>query len=145
MWQDRFKPGSSMTSNEQKALELKLRRIRLELARDPEYPDGSHERGYDFIAPLDDQGHIDHEAWKYLKASCRVKRFWAGESSEVGHLVAKRNGAWAFHYDIHGDPAHDEAGFRLSTHRFIPGDYVSIREQNDTLRTFRVVSAVELD
>jgi hypothetical protein len=31
----------------------------LELARDPEFPNGSTEHGYDFIAPLNIQGHID--------------------------------------------------------------------------------------
>ena len=39
--------------------EKMLRRVRLELARDHEFPDGSRERGYDFIAPLDANGHID--------------------------------------------------------------------------------------
>ena len=34
-----------------------LRRVRLELARDPEFPYGSSELGYDFIAPLDRKGH----------------------------------------------------------------------------------------
>ncbi len=29
-----------------------LRQVRLELARDHEFPNGSRERGYDFIAPL---------------------------------------------------------------------------------------------
>jgi len=33
-----------------------LRRVRLELARDHEFPNGSRERGYDFIAPLDGPG-----------------------------------------------------------------------------------------
>lgn len=42
--------------------EQMLRRVRLELARDHDFPIGSRERGYDFIAPLDSQGHIDLEA-----------------------------------------------------------------------------------
>ena len=30
-----------------------FRRIRLELAREPDHPEGSREIGYDFTAPLD--------------------------------------------------------------------------------------------
>jgi hypothetical protein len=117
-----------------------LRRVRLELARDHDFPDGSRERGYDFIAPLDDDGHLVASAWKTLRDRCRVRRFWAEEGDEVGHLVHKRGGAWAFHYDIHGDPDHDETGFHLDTHVFKPGEYVSVKEQDGKLRTFRVVA-----
>ena len=116
-----------------------LRRVRLELARDHEFPEGSRERGYDFIAPLDSKGHIDLEAWKELKQRCRARRFWAHEAEEVGHIVHTRGG-WGFHYDIHGDPSHDETGFRFDSHAFIPGEYVSIKEQDGVLRTFRVIS-----
>ena len=84
--------------------EKMLRRVRLELARDHEFPDGSRERGYDFIAPLDAKGHIDLDAWKALRDRCRVRRFWGYEREEIGHIVHKRGNVWAFHYDIHGDP-----------------------------------------
>jgi len=122
-----------------------LRRVRLELARDHDFPNGSRERGYDFIAPIDEDGHIDFNAWKVLRERCRVRRFWADEPEEVGHIVHKPRGTWAFHYDIHGDPTHDEPGFRLQTHVLKPGEYVSIKEQDGTLRTFRVCSLNELD
>ena len=122
-----------------------LRRVRLELARDHEFPNGSRERGYDFIAPLDVRGRIVPGAWKELKDRCRVRRFWAHEAEEVGHLVHKSGGVWAFHYDIHGDPSQDESGFRFERHSFLPGEYVSIREQDDALRTFRVVSVRTTD
>ncbi|MCL4764640.1 MAG: hypothetical protein KJZ80_00220 [Hyphomicrobiaceae bacterium] len=122
-----------------------LRRVRLELARDPDFPAGSRERGYDFIAPLDEAGHIDLDAWKQLKDRCRVRRFWATEADEVGHIVHKPGGAWAFHYDIHGDPSHDETGYRFGQHAFRPGEYVSIREQDGVMRTFFVASVREVD
>ena len=122
-----------------------LRRVRLELARDHEFPNGSRERGYDFIAPLDAKGHIVLEAWTELKARCRVRRFWAHEPEDVGHIIHKSRGVWAFHYDIHGDPSQDESGFRFERHAFVPGEYVSIKEQDDTLRTFRVASVREID
>ena len=126
---------NAKTKNEQL-----LRRVRLELARDHDFPEGSNERGYDFIAPLDDAGHLVAAAWKELRDRCRARRFWAGETDEVGHIVHKPGGAWAFHYDIHGDPGHDETGFHLDTHVFKPGEYVSVKEQDGKLRTFRVNS-----
>lgn len=122
-----------------------LRRVRLELARDHDFPNGAHDRGYDFIAPLDDSGHIVAEGWRALRDRCRVRRFWADEQDEVGHIVHKPGGAWAFHYDIHGDPDHDETGFKLDRHKFAPGEYISLREQDGKLRTFIVKSVRELD
>ena len=122
-----------------------LKRVRLELARDHDFPTGSRDRGYDFIAPIDAEGHISADAWKLLRDRCRVKRFWADEQDEVGHIVRKPGGSWAFHYDIHGDPTHDEAGYRFDHHVFRPGEYVSIKEQDGVLRTFFVKSVVDTD
>ena len=134
-----------MTAMSESEAQRLLRRVRLELARDHDFPEGSRDHGYDFIAPVDDKGHIVLAAWRLLRERCRVRRFWAGEADEVGHIVHKPGGAWAFHYDIHGDPQHDETGFRLEKHTLKPGEYVSIKEQDGVLRTFRVVSVVELD
>ena len=36
-----------------------LKRIRLHLARSKEFPAGSADHGYEFVAPLDSNGHID--------------------------------------------------------------------------------------
>jgi hypothetical protein len=52
---------------------------------------------------------------------------------------------WAFHYDIHGDPSHDGSGFRFERHAFVADEYVSIKEQDDVVRTFRAVSVREND
>ena len=131
-----------MTEAEAKKL---LQRVRLDLARDPEYPDGSHEHGYDFIAPLDAEGHIPVEAWKAARSACRVRRFWGDEPDQVGHILHKAHGSWAFHYDIHGDPAHDDRGFKLDVHKLKPGEYVSIKEQDGNLRTFIVRSVRDVD
>jgi hypothetical protein len=74
-----------------------------------------------------------------------VRRFWGGDEDEIGHLVRKPGGSWAFHYDLLGDADDDEAGYRFGNHRFAPGEYVSIKEQDDVLRTFRVVFVRPLD
>lgn len=122
-----------------------LRRVRLELAREPGHPDGSRNIGYEFIAPVSDDGRILEDAFQKLKERCRVRRFNEGEPDEVGHVVRKRGGAWAFHYDIHGDPTHDDTGFKINSHRFVPGEYVSIREPEGQLKTYRVITVLELD
>ena len=119
---------------------MTLLTVRLELARDPEYPEGSSSHGYEFRAPLDAEGHIDAEAWRAHRKDCRVWRFWGGEDDEFGHLVHLRGGTWAFHYDIQGDEESDEAGFRFDTHSFKEGEYVTLREHDGDAHTFRVVS-----
>lgn len=116
-----------------------LKRIRLELARDHDFPEGSRAHGYEFVAPLDDNGHLDAAEWREKREKCRVHRFW-GDVAEDGHLIHKRGNVWAFHYDIDGDAEHDEAGYRLSTHAIVLGEYLSVREHDDDkLRTFRIV------
>ena len=119
---------------------MTLSLVRLELARDPEFPEGSGLRGYECVLPLTGDGHIDAEEWRAQRERCRVHRFWEGEPDERGHLVHKRGGTWAFHYDVEGDPDEDEPGFKFDQHVFKQGEYVSLREQDGSLRTFRVVS-----
>ncbi|MDR3375148.1 MAG: hypothetical protein P4L98_15575 [Ancalomicrobiaceae bacterium] len=119
---------------------LALKKIRLTLARTKEFPEGSVLRGYEFKAPLDASGHIDAEAWKQSRHLCRVRRFWDGEE-EVGLLVHRQGGGWAMVYDIaNGDDP--EAGYRFGAHAFLPGEYVSIRDEDGVLNTF-VVGSVE--
>lgn len=114
--------------------------IRLELARDPDYPDGSKSNGYEFVLPLTAEGHIDAETWRKNKERCRVRRFWEDEPDEQGHVVHRPGGTWVFHYDLQGDPDEDEPGFKFDSHVFRPGEYVSLREQDGEMRTFRVVT-----
>jgi hypothetical protein len=123
---------------------MALKKIRLELARDHDFPEGSSEHGYEFIAPVNAEGLFDPEEWKAHRGECRVTSFWCDEDTERRHLVRKGGGHWAFHYDIDGDADDDESGYRFGRHRFAPGEYVSIREQDDRLRTFRVVKVADV-
>ncbi|GAB4514754.1 MAG: hypothetical protein Tsb0019_12960 [Roseibium sp.] len=116
-----------------------LKKIRLNLARTKEFPQGSARHGYEFTAPLDATGHIDAALWKKERDHCRVRRFWGNEEEEVGHLIHRPGGSWAFHYDIDGDDD-DEAGYRFATHAFNPGEYVSIKDEDGELHTFQVVT-----
>lgn len=119
---------------------MTLKNIRLELARDPAHPAGSSRHGYEFVAPLDAEGRIDAEEYRKRRSECRVWRFWNGEDDEYGHLVHTRGGAWAFHYDIEGDPEGDESGFRFDQRPFVEGEYVSLREPDGEVYTFQVVA-----
>lgn len=118
-----------------------LKKIRLNLARTKEHPEGSARHGYEFLAPLDAEGHIDTEAWRKVRETCRVRRFWGGEAEDVGHLVHRPGGSWAFRYDIAGDED-DEAGYRFGAHPFVVGEYVSIKDEDGDLNTFIVVTVV---
>jgi hypothetical protein len=119
---------------------MTLKKVRLELARDRNHPEGSNRHGYEFVGPLDEEGRLDPVLWKKYRERCRVRRFWQNEDDELGHLVRKRGGQWAFHYDIDGSFDDDEGGYRLGNHKFTVGEYVSIREhEDDVMRTFRVV------
>ena len=119
---------------------MSLMRIRLTLARTEEFPDGSDAHGYEFIAPLTEDEHLDAKAWKKLKDKCRVVRFW-GDQPEKEGLLRHVGQGWRFDYDRRDD-ADDEPFFKLDKHVLSPGAYVSITEQDGVQRPFRVRSVV---
>lgn len=127
---------------------MSLKRIRMELARDHDFPNGSRDRGYDFVAPIDDSGHLAAAEWRKQRERCRVRRFWEGEPDQIGHLVHKRGGdhggTWAFDYDPRAQ-TDDEPGYKLDRHRLVPGEYVSITEHDGVQRTFFIKAVVDLD
>ena len=98
---------------------MPLKKIILELARTPEFPNGSSNHGYEFVAPHDAAGHLQAEGWAKHKAACTVRRFWDGADDETGHLIHRRDGKWAFSYQPGDDD--DEPIFRFDTHRFVAG------------------------
>jgi hypothetical protein len=115
---------------------LTLRRVRIELARSAEFPDGSNRHGYEFILPLHDDGSFDEDAWRKAPELCTVHRFWEGEGDEIGQLI-RAEGGWAFSY-VPGDDD-DEPIHRFADHQFREGEYISIREPDGETRTFRIV------
>jgi hypothetical protein len=123
---------------------MPLKFVRLELARDHEFPNGSSERGYEFVAPLDADGHLSASEWQAFRDRCRVKRFWADEPKEIGRLVHRRGGSWAFDYDP-TRTSDDEPGIKLDKHRLVPGEYVSFREHDGQTRTFFIKAIIDLD
>ncbi len=116
---------------------MSLKRIRLELARTTEFPNGSRDHGYEFTAPLDANGHLDASAWATSKAACIVRRFESRSEDEHGTLIHRRDGRWAFSYQPGDDD--DEPIFRFDRHIFIVGEYVTVTEHDGVARPFRVV------
>jgi len=117
---------------------MTLKTIRLELARCAEFPEGSSELGYDIVAPLTANGHIDLEAWKSAKAKCTVRRFARAADDENGMLVHRRGG-WLFDYDP--DAADDdEPVFKLDRHVFRQGEYVTVTEHDGEQRTYQIAA-----
>jgi hypothetical protein len=124
-----------------------LHRVRLELARCREYPDGSQRHGYEITAPLDASGLLDAQEWRDTREQCRVRRFWAGEPDRHGWLVHRAGGSggatWLIDYD-RDTQADDETGYRLGAHRFQLDEYVSIRDDDGDLHTFKVAQVTAL-
>ncbi len=126
-----------------KDLPENFRRIRLELAREPGHPSGDSEIGYTLLAPLDARGLLDAETAREFRAQCRVVRFHRGEESEAGFLRRRPGGSWALHYELDDGAGDDDPGYRLGEHRFTPGEYVTIQE-DEGAHTYRVVSVQAL-
>ena len=115
---------------------MALKRIRLELARTKEAPEGDSKCGYDFIAPLDPRVRLDVQSWRRHRSDCTVHRFWRDAEDEHGMLIHTSSGRWVFSYAPGDDD--DEPIFKLDRHTFNAGDYVSITEHDGITRPFRV-------
>jgi len=120
----------------------KLRKVTLHAARSKAFPEGSARHGYEFVAPLTEAGKIDAEAWKTHRGECFARRFWGDAGDARGLLVHRpggRGGAnWGFELGAALDE--EESGFRFADHEFRAGEYVSVRDPEGELTTFKVVS-----
>ena len=45
---------------------------------------------------------------------------------------------------LNGGIEGDEGGFKLSSHLFVPGEYISIRDDEGELHTFRVITVDDI-
>ncbi len=119
-----------------------FRHIHLELAREAGHPEGDAGHGYDIVAPLAADGRLDADEWKGHREKCRVRRFRPHEDDEIGTLLHGPGGRWFISY-VDGEPA--ESGYRFEDEHFVPGEYVSIREDDGEVHTFRVMQVRALD
>ncbi|MFN3890720.1 MAG: hypothetical protein ACK4MV_10010 [Beijerinckiaceae bacterium] len=118
-------------------------KITLQEARSKGAPAGSGQSGYEFFAPLDEGGFIDLESWKKERALCFVHRMDHGAVVERGLLVHRAGGAggatWAFDYEA-GTNDDEEQGYRFGSHAFVAGEYVSVRDEDGELVTYKVAA-----
>jgi hypothetical protein len=113
--------------------------VRLELARTPEFPDGSASRAYMLRVPLDQAGLIDEPALKRRPAMATVRRFWPNEADQTGHVMRNRKG-WVFSYVV-GDED-DQQVFHLENHPLRIGEYVTLTEPDGERYPFRVTRSM---
>ena len=120
-----------------------LKKVTLHAARSKAFPDGSIRHGYVFLAPLTEDGRIDLEAWKGRRGECFVRRFWGDDPPQRGLLAHRPGGrggsTWAFEYGEAAALDEEAPGYRFADHVFRVGEYVSIREAEGELLTFKVV------
>lgn len=121
---------------------MSLYRVRLELARSKEAPQGDPSHAYVFVAPLDAHGHLDASMWRSAKNRCVVERYKHGAPEQKG-LLAHVGKGWHFDYDM-SQRDDDEPLFKLDRHEIKQGEYVSITEHDGVMRTFKVVSVSAL-
>jgi hypothetical protein len=120
---------------------LGLTRVILRLARNPEagFPDGDDHYGYVVNAPLDADGCLDAALWRQLRDHCTVRRFHPLEAASDGWL-RHRGESWFFWYD-EADEGPEEPLFKVGGRRLAPGEYVTVREGDGDILTFRVAEA----
>ena len=114
-----------------------LHKVRLELARCHDFPEGSRRHGYEFALPLTTAAKLDRDGFAKDRQGTQFRRFWGDEEDRQGILVHHRTG-WQLSFTDGGGA--DEVIFRGDQHRFAVGDYVSIKELDGETRTFRVAA-----
>jgi len=123
-----------------------FKHITLTLARCPEFPLGSSKHGYVITAPLDADGYLDTDARKTAQSLCLARRFSPDEKDRFGRLLHRAGGpngaTWVIDYDPNAT-TDDERGFRLEAHQFVPGNYVSIRDDEGNLTTYQVSRVID--
>lgn len=121
-----------------------LTRVVLRLGRNPDagFPDGDDAYGYVIMAPLNAEHRLDAAFWREHRDACTVRRFHPKETAADGWL-RHRGENWYFWYDEE-DEGPEEPLFKLGAHELRPGEYVTLREGDGDVLTFRVAEAVRV-
>jgi hypothetical protein len=112
-------------------------RVRLELARSRDFPEGSHHHGYEFVLPLNASGRIDRKAYQKTPELCTVHRFWEGSGDLIGTIHHTSHDRWMFSF--HAGEMDDEPIPRFAEHLFREGEYLTVRETAGGEHTFSIV------
>ena len=124
------------------SLPAQFRRILIELAREPDHPEGDTGVAYIIVAPLDADDRIDPLLWREHREACRIARLRPDQQDAHGYLIHRPGGGWAFHYNPAANTP-DEVGFHFADERFVAGEYVSINE-GGKMHTYRVAAVSHL-
>jgi hypothetical protein len=108
----------------------------MELARNPEFPEGSRNHGYLLHAPLDRHGRLDVNAYADSRDRAVVEEFWGAKDPKRGRLVHRNRNLWCFSFGQNDD----EPIFHFGDHTFSPGEYLTVRDLSGADLTFRVTS-----
>jgi len=112
--------------------------IRMELARNPEFPEGSQHHGYILHAPLDREGRLDLPTYQSGRTRAVVEEFWGDKDPKRGRLVHRNRNLWCFSFGENDE----EPVFHFGDHTFLPGEYLTVRDLSGSDLTFRVTSVV---
>lgn len=121
---------------------MTLYHVHMQLARTPEFPEGSKDHGYDLVLPLTSEQRFDIRAWKTEKGAGKVRRFWGSEEPRQGQLRHAGH-QWFVDYDVkqEGD---EEPFFKLENHKIARGEYLSLSEAGGETHTFLITGVTPL-
>ena len=108
--------------------------VHLDLAREPDHPQGSAEERYTLLLPLGPDGRILEAQARRHPDYCRVSRTDPQGAIVRGLMRPGPDRSWRFDF---GET--EESGCRFGEERFNPGDYVTVLRGRDA-RTYKVVS-----
>jgi hypothetical protein len=123
---------------EAKEMDMAWSTIRLDLARNREFPEGSRHHGYLLHAPLTPEGRIDVVAYEGGRNRAVVEEFWGDMEPKRGRLIHRNQSLWSFVFG----PTDEEPIFHFGDHRFAPGEYLTVRDLSGADLTFRVTTVV---
>lgn len=110
--------------------------IRLELARNRDFPEGSRHHGYLLHAPLARDGRLDLKAYETERNRATVEEFWGDKDPKRGRLIPRNRHLWCFSFGKDDE----EPIFHFGDHCFAPGEYLTVRDLSGADLTFRVTT-----
>ena len=116
--------------------------IRLELARAPQFPQGSPHRCYLLHLPLETSGLIDETMVRASPKRATVRRFWPSQPDLRGYVIKMPEG-WAISYESRREG--DETVFQLDLQRIRIDECITLTEPNGERLPFRVTSVQSLN
>jgi hypothetical protein len=116
-------------------------RVRITLARTPQFPQGSASHAYELIIPLAADNRIDQAAFKAAPGRASVQHVVPNRPPRRGAILLQ-GGRFVLSY-APGD-ADDEAISHLENHPLGVGDYVTITEPGEEAQPYRVESVTPL-